>query len=219
MNNLATEVLGIINLIDFRLINTEDIENYPIGFFLEDFIKLNLSEDDFRVLLKFLLKKGLLNNINTTDEDFEIEPGRKIDYRIYPEQFPGIFVVEINKNYNTLKNQLLRELKNESNNSKINLSDFEVIFNDTKPALLIGDKECPLPPFKNEHYLCREMFKIPKNEFIDWSLISERMDKSENIKMRSIQDALYALNDRVKEIIGTDDNMLSWQNKSIKRNY
>lgn len=98
----------------------------------------------------------------------------------------------------------------------------KVEFLDNEPALKCADKKCPLPPFKNEHFLCRVMFEYPINEAVDWSIVAEEMDKlamsttgKEKIK-RSLYDTVRAINERVKEIFGID-KLFDWTKKTIKR--
>jgi len=110
---------------------------------------------------------------------------------------------------------------------KIGLISQKISFDDTKPSIIIGDKECGLPPYKNEHYFCRAIFQYPAKEFVDWSIIFESMDKVLNSvttkdsrrDKRMVQDTMYAINKRIKEIINTDDELFSWKEKSITRNY
>jgi hypothetical protein len=111
--------------------------------------------------------------------------------------------------------------------TKINLSDNSISFDDDKAKIIIGKKECQLPAYKNEHYFCRAIFQHPVNEFVDWSIIFENMDKTLNSgnkkdstkDKRSIQDAMYAINKRIKGVVNTDDDLFAWKDKSVKRNY
>lgn len=108
---------------------------------------------------------------------------------------------------------------------KNTLKDKTIEFDEALPAILVNGKPCALPPAKNEACLSRVMFGRRIGEFVDWSVIYNEMtgiDKDvigdENNK-KSVRDTMSRLNKRVREIIGTDDELLSWGNKSIKRNY
>lgn len=107
--------------------------------------------------------------------------------------------------------------------SKIKLATSKVSFDDNEPKIIAGKAECILPPFKNEHYFCRSMFKHLPKEFIDWSIIYTEMcgnepnDHSKN--KRAVQDTMYAVNNRIKEILPTDDDLFTWKEKSVVRNY
>lgn len=114
-------------------------------------------------------------------------------------------------------------------NIKTSLALQRIIFNDNRAMITAGDMKCQLPPYKNEHFLCRAMFQFPPKEFIDWSIIYEKMENikltdeaksdSKNKDKRAIQDAVYAINDRIKDVFNTNDKLFTWKEKSIARNY
>ncbi len=107
---------------------------------------------------------------------------------------------------------------------EIALKDYKVAFDDDKATIMVGRLKCPLPPFKNEHFFCRAMFQYPANEPVDWSLVFKEMTGSyeevpaEN-KIRSVRDTMYALNNRIKEVLNTPDSLFTWENKTIRRSY
>lgn len=111
--------------------------------------------------------------------------------------------------------------------SKNNIS-FLVEFDDKKAAILIGKIYIQLPPHKDEHYFCRVMFKHEKNKPIDWSEIYEEVTgsyekyygKPSDIRenWRPIYDTLHRVNKRVKEQVGTDVELFTWQEKTVRRN-
>ena len=107
---------------------------------------------------------------------------------------------------------------------KIELAKQIVVFNDDETNLEIGKQKCALPPFKNEHYFCRAMFQYKPQESVDWSQVYKAMAGDEEVigdksNMRTVQDTMYALNTRIKKVINTDDNLFTWENRSIKRNF
>lgn len=111
---------------------------------------------------------------------------------------------------------------------KINLKSVTIDYDDDKATLTIGEKNVSLPPYKNEHYLYRAMAEHKKDEAVDWSIIWEKMagydtvpDKPEAKKedWHTVYDAMNALNNRIKETINTDDNLFTWKEKTIRRNY
>lgn len=101
-----------------------------------------------------------------------------------------------------------------------------LVFVDHEAALMLGDVVAKLPPTKNEHCLCRTMFKHRVNEYVDWSLpyeemvgadINEGYDLSRQEKARRmVYDTTKALNARAKQHLGIDD-LFVWQGKTIKR--
>ncbi len=107
---------------------------------------------------------------------------------------------------------------------KIELANQTIVFNDDETNIEIGKQKCALPPYKNEHYFCRAMFQYKAAEFVDWSQVYKAMVGGEEVigdkaNMRTVQDTLYALNTRIKKVVNTDDNLFTWENRSIKRNF
>ncbi|PWB38378.1 MAG: hypothetical protein C3F02_04385 [Parcubacteria group bacterium] len=112
---------------------------------------------------------------------------------------------------------------------KTNLFNKKISFDDEKITIFVEDRAVPLPQFKNEHYLCRAMYEYKINEPVDWSIIYEKMTgyyeayygkpSPTRENWRIVYDAMDALNKRIKEIINTNDNLFTWQEKTIKRNY
>ena len=123
----------------------------------------------------------------------------------------------------TVYKDRLKENLNETKD-KIKLARRSIKFEDAEAHILIGETSVALPPFQNEHCLCRVVFKRKIHEPVDWSLIYKEMtgdseEVADKKKMRTVQDAMYGLNDRIKKELDTDDNLLSWKNKSISRNF
>jgi hypothetical protein len=105
---------------------------------------------------------------------------------------------------------------------KTSLKSVQINYNDDEPAINVGNKKVSLPPYKNEHYLCREMFERKINESVDWSIIYEKMTGEESTdkeNWRTVYDAMNALNKRIQEICNTDNSLFTWRGKMIKRNY
>ncbi len=118
------------------------------------------------------------------------------------------------------ENNDLREMK-----SLVSLENQKLIFTDSDARIQVNDRICQFPPFKNEHFFVRVFFKegIKVNEFIDWSIIYERMTstqpKDEKANERTVHDTMYLVNDRIRKEVGTNNDLFSWKNKSIKRNF
>ena len=94
-------------------------------------------------------------------------------------------------------------------------------FDDDQTTLVVGNKKCPFPPFKNEHYFCRAMFRYLVDEPVDWSTIYEQITgekevKNERKNKRMVYDTYEAVNKRVKQILGIE-HFFVWENKTIKR--
>jgi len=135
------------------------------------------------------------------------------------------------QNFITFRKALEKILQSE--NSKkgklIELKSQIIEFDDDKAIIKIGKLNVALPPYKNEHYFCRSAFEYPAKEPIDWSIIYEKMTgyyeayygKSLEIRenWRLVYDTMRAVNERIKEVINTNDNLFTWQEKTLKRNY
>jgi len=114
---------------------------------------------------------------------FEIERILITDMDVSPESQTDDYKIKIIANVKLLEeyNQknvsiVLNKEKTEGKN-KISLSGIK--FNDNETELCVNTcseiKKCKIPPFKNEHYFCRAMFKYPPKEPVDWSLIGNEI--------------------------------------------
>ena len=112
---------------------------------------------------------------------------------------------------------------------KLKLSEYEISFDDETAELHIGDfLTVGFPPHKNEHYVMRKLFSQRKNEAIDWQNVYEAMTntvstttKGEEVEKqkKSVKDAVRAINARVKEVCNTENDLLLWETKCVKRLY
>lgn len=101
-----------------------------------------------------------------------------------------------------------------------------VKFIDKEAVLVMGDKRCSLPPFKNEHFLCRAMFKHGKGKPVDWSEIYEMITgyyedsygKPPKTKenYHRVYDPVQQINERVKKDLGID-KLFDWREMTITR--
>lgn len=109
------------------------------------------------------------------------------------------------------------------------LKDKAILYDDKAACLRIDSTPCQLPPYKNEHYLCRVMFKKKANQPVDWSVVYEKMSGdyekhySKNYgkreHWRTVYDTMRRVNNRVKRELDTTDELFSWQELTIKRNF
>lgn len=131
--------------------------------------------------------------------------------------------VTVQSNFKEIYERLLHDAYGKS--SEINLptttlDSSVIVFDDNEASINIGGKSCKLPAFKNEHFFCRAMFAYPAREPVDWSIIFKQMAgelRDEKKNLRTVQDTMYAVNNRVMEVIGTEDALFEWDNKSVKR--
>jgi hypothetical protein len=100
-------------------------------------------------------------------------------------------------------------------------------FDETRSAVVIDNKHYQLPPAQNEDNLTRVMFRHRVGEFVDWSMIygemtgvnSQETDIESPKNMKMVRDTVNRLNNRLQELLNTEDELLTWKNKSICRNY
>lgn len=209
-----------------------DFPKEPSGFYLKALLEIEGGQMRLHAIADARVEiiRGLVNRgvINIVEEDETLLLGA-IRFKT-TEKFDD-FYKEIEKKYNAIRKTAEIEPKVELplGKQKVKLGSEEIKFNDEKAIIEIGNKKCPLPPYKNEHYFCRAVFEYPVNEPIDWSIIYEKMTgyyetyygKPPEIRenWRLVYDTMRAVNERIKEIINTDDNLFTWQEKTLKRNY
>lgn len=99
-------------------------------------------------------------------------------------------------------------------------------FVDKEAVLVMGDKKCSLPPYKNEHFLCRAMFKHAKGKPVDWSEVYETITgyyresygKPPKTKenYHRVYDPVQQINQRVKKDLGIE-KLFDWREMTITR--
>lgn len=187
----------------------------------------NVSADDELKILKKFEREGNL-----------LFPGAQFIWMAMPGQEATkinaiidkeVFDDSISKGFIELKlrQDFLKESKKEK--AKNNLKSAEIRYVDNEAVLEIGSQRCQIPPYKNEHYFCRAMYEHGVNEPIDWSTIYEKITgyykdfygepSKTRENWRVVYDAMEALNNRIKKCMATNDDLFTWQEKTIKRNY
>lgn len=105
---------------------------------------------------------------------------------------------------------------------KTRLSEQQIRFNDDNATIFVGSKRCPLPVCKYEHYFARTMWERPVGEPVSWDIVAEEMHEhmgGRDLKGKTVMDTMYRLNDRIREIANTDDELFSRKSQNIVRNY
>ncbi len=157
-------------------------------------------------------KKRFFGDIDSKPEDLKTWEELEEDLHTLINAFEAAYS-------NLLKKVLGHEIK-----EKLHLKDVKIDFNDSTHTLTVNDRMCILTPQGNEHDFCRVMFGYEPHVSIDWSEIHHYMVGSKSSigsqkNRKSVQDTMYRLNERIKTEIITDDNLFSWDNNSIKRNF
>lgn len=105
---------------------------------------------------------------------------------------------------------------------KIRLRDFNIIFDEDHSIIQVGSIRCQLPPLKKEHYFARIMWEYRVGESVSWDVVTREIKEvagARDLKEKSVMDTMYRVNDRIKEIVRTDDELFSRKNQNIIRNF
>lgn len=242
---VSQKVIGVVvNYLQFQTSN-----KYPFyhKILLQKFANEQTTFDD----IKYVFGKISGITIGNAEKTFEVErdwellnlttygmvsaipfkkENEKKEYEARKEELKNyvFFQIESTDDLYRVKNLIDKLLRStvkikKVSKSKVKLKSVEIKFDDDKAIIKIGNQDCQLPPFKNEHSFCRAMFQFPIKEFADWSIIYEKYEGKESNdpkkNKRTIQDAMYAVNKRIKGVINTSDDLFTWEEKSIKRNY
>lgn len=223
-NEIVKDLKRILDVIERRL-SISSSPYYPFQSFPPDITRYRIENVLFPILegLNAILCNGIV--------------GGKVS-----EQEADIRIIDKNK-FNEVKKNVDEKYKDMVGNNKVNkessaakeaindirLDSQKVIFNNHKAIIEIGNIIIQIPPNKNEHYFCRAMFVYKANKPIDWSVIYEKITgyykeffgKPQRTRQnwRIVYDAMDALNHRIRKAINTEDNLFTWQEKTVKRNY
>lgn len=113
---------------------------------------------------------------------------------------------------------------------KISLKSVQISYDDDEPVIKIGKQNVALPPYKNEHYFCQAVFEYKLKEPVSWDIIFDKMTghstvsggrKPEPIRenWQKVNDTMKRINNRIKQVVNTDDDLFSWSEKMVIRNY
>ncbi|MCD4760766.1 hypothetical protein K8R42_02595, partial [bacterium] len=86
-----------------------------------------------------------------------------------------------------------------------------------------GDKKCDIKAGTTAHEFCTFMFTKEPKEYIDWSIVYEKIQETEvnekNKNKKMINDIIYSINKKIKNTFNTKDNLFSMKNKTVSRDY
>ncbi len=183
--------------------------------------------DEF-LLNKEDVRKMAKENVPFFHTLIALETEGLIDIKKMKVVYLGKYVNEPNEYDILIKiNDKIKSLSNEIKLVHSPLQRKGISFDDEKATLLVNSEACQLPPYKNEHYLCRVMYQYRKGEPVDWSIIFEKMNefshkltgRNTEKDRRSVQDTMYAINDRVREKYNTEEELFTWKSNTIARNF
>jgi len=198
-------------------------KQYQVLQYLENFGLFK----DFRI-------KGDSGKYDVPEEDEPAEAPAVILFKIDDEEFykKALFLLKALQEKIVGKKEYLITLSEEDIKNEIEgitnsfldrpqYIDGEIEFIDDTVTLKLIDRECQLPPYKNEHYLCRYIYSHIVNEPIQWDLAYKKMTGSKNQDLsgkekKKLYDTIDRLNERVASNLGVK-NWIKWENKSFKR--
>ena len=178
----------------------------------------------FHTWEKFIKKlevDGLLTNLTFVNKNETLDSKNHIVFCIRYATF-GTYPKNLEHN---LKRQLNQLLKNNLSILPIELKDFKTMFDNDTATIEVGDRKCKLPLNKNEHCFCRLIFSKKVGESLEASDIFFEMtgEEIDNIrtknKLKSVQDTMYSINNKVRKAINTNDDLFEWRNKLIIRRF
>lgn len=236
-----TKKLAVFEVLRYLIMSENKDDSYSLCKIIENFChplyhdgdrnKADRYRDKFNNILEYDGYVIINNKLVQLNDDIRKKLKKeKISYAKQQDTYKEIKQQALQIEITKIPKIELNDLANQKKINNINKTDLlgqNILFDDEKVQILIGNKNCQLPPYRNEHYFCRAIFQHPINEFVDWSIIYENMDKvpeginkTESRKeKRAVQDTVYLLNKRIKKVINTEDNLFTWKEKSIKRNY
>lgn len=134
---------------------------------------------------------------------------------------------ELDQYLREYRSSLEGELNRRVTLRNIVLKDKVITFDEVTSVISVGERTCRLPLGRNEFYIASMAIGgAAIGEPVEAMDIYERMTGTPFDQVPSTQDALkvvssamHALNERVRINIKTSDDLLTWKNKAISRNY
>jgi hypothetical protein len=109
---------------------------------------------------------------------------------------------------------------------KVFLKDIEISFNldngNENGELILGTKTILFGKDTNQYYVCKFMFEQEPKKHYSWDEIYESIagiDDPEPKQWKKINNAVSGINEKVKLILNTNDELLTYKNKGVIRNY
>jgi len=220
-NILSKDLEKVLDLLEYRFeIRSNNGQQLSLEF--EDLRRADIEVEPFAIALHHL--KELMPQIKIKNVfDFVNEDPSNV----YQETgtMPTLAEVIVPVGFKDLLQKFRKDHNITTESRKKTLTGMQVSFDTRSSVLAIGDFTCQLPPTMNEDQLCRVLFSHDKGKVIDWSEIAmqtsgltfEQLDLKKH--KRPIQDTMYAVNQRVKKNLNTDDNLFSWEKNTIRRNF
>ncbi len=136
------------------------------------------------------------------------------------------FIISPYQDFDAKYREFLKKENSISSNSKVvTLKNKKMEFKDEEGLIIIDGYSCVLPKHRYEHSLCRVMFHEKVKNPVQVADIYMEITGDEigygdiKSKLKTVQDTMYRINERIQVQINTKDNLFSWENKLITRNY
>jgi hypothetical protein len=241
---ISREAISSISTQCGRIFDSDTLAKIITAFSISDSIATNFAEEDYTlidILFRHAYADAWIKTLGFALAEFlnpiyyDI-PNKEQAVELF-EYMDGILSVSADeKDYQDFLKEAskylpdllpTKPLKETPPQNAMSLKGKEVEFDEALPAIVIDDEQYPLPPSKNEDYFARIMFRHRIGEFVDWSLIyatmegvdSQRVDVENEKNKKMVRDTLNRLNKRIKELAHTEEDLFSWKNKSICRNF
>ena len=198
-----------------------DTEKRVPYFVISDTKDNSVRPDDEIDVLRKLQRQGVIKLINPDSVDLA-RPDVYVD--IIQPAFNQLYELHYIFTDTHQKHRVERDKK------PIGLKDLEIGFDDDSATLKIGKQNVALPPYKNEHYFCQVVFEHKPKEPISWDIIFDKMTghsaisggvkpepKREN--WQKVNDTMKRLNNRIKEVARINEDLFTWSEKMVIRNY
>ncbi len=220
---LAQNISKVVDFLEYKtdLETNDDSTSVCVSVFSNDVIQMGVTNRVFHDVALFLSEKNL--EFQVKFEHFYIQDPLPNDSAarfkivdIHLPRNPGALFQEIRQKYLTINSV-----------EKISLKEARIKYYPEDCVLEINGKQCRLPVHKNQSDLCKYFFSEPGKKVGESAPCDEvaavmtgfHVNKVGKEHMRAVQDAMYALNKRVKKEFLTDDNLLGWTSRSLCRNF
>jgi len=213
MNALNSDINKVVTLLEYQ---SDIYKNSEVPVTQEVLNKFHITERDFTVALRNLLLKEptLKKTYEHVDGDVPTGPENEIEF--FKIKLPEDFKKLIVKKYVSYSSGLPSEY--------VHLVSSGINFNKKEGTIEFNGTKCELPPFKNEFDFCDYMFTKETNVAIPWDELSTHIsgkgfDQLNKKDAKSIQDTMYRINNRIKKTFFTQDDLFSWESKTVIRNF
>lgn len=218
------DVWHVLKKIKERSLYTE--AGKPISYFVisepSDFFNPQISPDNEIAVLRKLNEQGVIkltnpDSVDLARPDVYIEIIQPAFEQLY--EFHKIFTDRQSKKEGQIDNKKGVELKT-----------LKIEFDDDEATLKVGKQNVALPPYKNEHFFCQVVFEYKPKEPISWDIIYDKMTGHSAISggekpepdrknWQKVNDTMKRLNNRIKEVAKTNEDLFIWREKMVIRSY